>query len=142
VRQPAAGVSTGQTKFYVSKPISRPFPRRPGSGGGYGGISNFAAGRGWAAIGIEGPRPRILQRSRRTALRGRIAAASPAKLTVSYDSSSPPGDFSCKNRKEEANLYRKDDRAPGSARVFSDLDAGLRLRYEIKPPRFRGPMWA
>ena len=113
----------GQSEVYVSKPISTYFDVQ--LGGRYDLDSRPA--RGWAALGIEGLAPGFFKVAATAYAgdRGRFAG----KLTVSYDQL-------LTNRlilqpEAEANLYSKDDPARMIGSGLSDLDAGLRLRYEI-----------
>jgi len=116
-------VSDGQTELYVSKPISTYFDVQAGARYDLDSLP----GRGWAALGIEGLAPRFIKVSATAyaADRGRFAT----KLMASYDQL-------LTNRlilqpEAEVNLYSKDDPARLVGSGLSDLDAGLRLRYEI-----------
>lgn len=116
-------VRDGQTEVYVSKPISTYFDVQVG--GRYDPDSG--PGRGWAALGIEGLAPGFFKVAATAYAgdRGRFAG----KVKISYDQL-------LTNRlilqpEAEANLYGKDDPARMIGSGLSDLDAGLRLRYEI-----------
>ena len=115
-------VSDGQTEIYVSKPISTYFDIQ--IGGRYD--LDSGPGRGWGAIGIEGLAPGFFKVSV-TAYAGDHGLA--GKAMVSYDQL-------LTNRlvlqpEAEVNLYSQDDPARKVGSGLSDLDAGLRLRYEI-----------
>jgi copper resistance protein B len=84
-------------------------------------------GRGWGAIGIEGLAPQFF----RVAATGYISGDGhlAAKLEASYD-------LLLTQRlilqpQVELNFYTKDDPARQVGAGLSELDAGLRLRYEI-----------
>jgi len=85
-------------------------------------------GRGWGAIGIEGLAPQFF----RVGLTGYVSGDGHfgAKLEGSYD-------LLITQRlilqpQFEMNFYTKDDPAREVGAGFSELDAGLRLRYEIE----------
>lgn len=84
-------------------------------------------GRGWGAIGIEGLAPQFF----RVGLTGYVSGDGhfAAKVEGSYD-------LLITQRlilqpQVEANFYTKDDLARDIGAGFSELDVGLRLRYEI-----------
>ena len=115
-------VSDGQTEAYFSKPISTYFDVQVG--GRYD--LDSGPGRGWGAIGIEGLAPGFFKVAA-TAYAGDHGVA--GKVKASYDQL-------LTNRlilqpEAEVNLYSQDDPARNVGSGFSDLDAGLRLRYEI-----------
>ncbi|MHB8529829.1 MAG: copper resistance protein B [Caulobacteraceae bacterium] len=116
-------VSDGQTEVYVSKPISTYFDVQVG--GRYD--LDSGPGRGWGAIGVEGLAPYFFHVAATAYVsdQGRYAA----KFKTSYDQL-------LTNRlilepEAEINLYARDDPARRVGSGLSDLDAGLRLRYEI-----------
>jgi len=115
-------VSDGQTEAFYSKPISTYFDLQVG--GRYD--LDSGPGRGWGAIGIEGLAPGFFKVAA-TAYAGGHGFA--GKVMASYDQL-------LTNRlilepEAEVNLYSQDDPARKIGSGFSDLDAGLRLRYEI-----------
>ena len=127
--------SDGQTELFYSKPVTTYFDIM------VGGRYDLDAdpGRGWAAIGIEGLAPGFFKVSATAYAgdRGRFAG----KAEVSYDQL-------ITNRlilepEVEINVYSKDDRARRVGSGVSDLDAGLRLRYEIvrKVAPYVGVTW-
>lgn len=116
------GVEDGQLEAYVSKPISTYWNLQVG--GRYDLDSR--PGRAWAAVGIEGLAPGFFNVSA-TAYAGEKGVA--GKLELSYDQL-------LTNRlvlqpQVELNLYSRNDPARLVGAGVSDLDAGLRLRYEI-----------
>ena len=116
------GVEDGQQEAYFSKPVSTYWDVQVG--GRYDLDSR--PGRAWAAIGVEGLAPRFFNVDA-TAYAGQKGLA--GKLEVSYDQL-------ITNRlvlqpKAELNLYGQNDPARLVGAGVSDLDAGLRLRYEI-----------
>jgi copper resistance protein B len=115
-------VSDGQTEAYVSKPVSTYFDIQLGARYDL----DSRPGRGWAALGVEGLAPGFF-RVAATAYAGDHGLA--GKATVSYDQL-------LTNRlilqpEAEINLYSQDDPARLIGSGLADLDAGLRLRYEI-----------
>ncbi len=115
-------VSDGQTEVYFSKPISTYFDVQVG--GRYD--LDSGPGRAWGAIGIEGLAPGFFKVAA-TAYAGDHGLA--GKAMVSYDQL-------LTNRlvlqpEAEINLYSQDDPARKVGSGLSDVDAGLRLRYEI-----------
>ncbi len=115
-------VGDGQTEAFFSKPISTYFDVQVG--GRYD--LDSAPGRGWAALGIEGLAPGFFKVAA-TAYAGDHGLA--GKVKASYDQL-------ITNRlilqpEAEINLYSQDDPARDIGSGLSDLDAGLRLRYEI-----------
>ncbi len=115
-------VSDGQTEAYFDKPISTYFDVQVG--GRYD--LDSGPGRGWGAIGIEGLAPGFFKVAA-TAYAGDHGFA--GKAMVSYDQL-------LTNRlvlqpEAEINLYSQGDPARKLGSGLSDLDAGLRLRYEI-----------
>lgn len=115
-------VEDGQLEAFVSKPISTYWDVQVG--GRYDADSG--PGRGWAAIGIEGLAPRFFNVGA-TAYAGAKGLA--GKLEVSYDQL-------LTNRlilqpEAEADFYSEDDPVRKVGSGLSDIDAGIRLRYEI-----------
>jgi copper resistance protein B len=85
-------------------------------------------GREWAALGIEGLAPYFFQFAPTLYIRddGHVAG----RIEGSYD-------LLITQRlivqpQAELNFYSKDDPARGIGSGFSDLDGGIRLRYEIR----------
>lgn len=127
-------VQDGQLEAFIAKPISTYWNVLVG--GRYD--LDSGPGRGWAAIGIEGLAPRFFNVSA-TAYAGPKGLA--GKLEVYYDQLitnrlilEPEG---------EIDLYSEDDPARRMGAGFSDVDAGLRLRYEItrKFAPYIGVVW-
>ncbi len=119
----AGGVADGQQEIFYDRPVTTYFDLQAGAR--YDADSD--PGRAWAAFGIEGLAPYFIKVSATGYVgdRGRYAA----KLMASYDQL-------ITNRlilqlEGEIDLYAKDDPARGIGSGLSDLDAGLRLRYEI-----------
>ncbi|MEO8927738.1 MAG: copper resistance protein B [Caulobacteraceae bacterium] len=116
-------VSDGQQEIFYDRPVSTYFDLQ----GGVRYDADSGPGRGWAAFGIEGLAPWFFKVSATGYVgdAGRFAA----KAMVSYDQL-------LTNRlivgpEAEVNFYAKDDPARRIGSGLSDLDAGLRLRYEI-----------
>ncbi len=112
-----------QHQLLYSRPISTYFDVQ--LGGRYD--LDSLPGRGWGAVGIEGLAPLFF----RVAAMGYVSGDGhfAAKLEGSYD-------LLLTQRLVlqpmiEMNFYTKDDPARQIGSGFSDLDAGLRLRYEI-----------
>jgi copper resistance protein B len=115
-------VEDGQQELFISKPISTIWSLQ--AGGRYD--LDSGPGRGWGAIGIEGIAPRIFHVSA-TVYAGEKGAA--GKVRAAYDQL-------LTNRlilqvEGELNAYGENDSAREIGSGFSDLDAGLRLRYEV-----------
>jgi copper resistance protein B len=89
-------------------------------------IDSFAS-RGWAAVGIEGLAPQFFQFS--ATLYASDAGHFAAKLVASYEALITQRLIL--EPLVELNAYTKPDPARGVASGLSDLDTGLRLRYEI-----------
>lgn len=122
LRTHAGRVEDGQQELIFDKPISTIWNLQ--AGGRYD--LDSGPGRGWGSIGIEGLAPRFFHVSA-TAYAGEKGVA--GKVRVSYDQLitnrlilQPEG---------ELNAYSENDPAREIGSGFSDLDAGLRLRYEI-----------
>ncbi len=119
----AGAVSEGQQEIFYDRPVTPYFDLQAGAR--YDADSH--PGRAWAAFGIEGLAPWFIMLSATGYVgdAGRYAA----KLMASYDQL-------ITNRlvlqpEAEINLYAKGDPARQIGAGLSDLDAGLRLRYEI-----------
>jgi len=119
----AGVVSDGQQEIFYDRPVTTYFDVQAGAR--YDADSG--PGRAWAALGIEGLAPYFIKVSATAYAgdRGRWAA----KLMASHDQL-------ITNRlilqpEAEINLYARDDPARRIGSGLSDLDAGLRLRYEI-----------
>jgi copper resistance protein B len=115
-------VEDGQLEAFIAKPISTYWNVLVG--GRYD--LDSGPGRGWAAVGIEGLAPRFFNVSA-TAYAGPRGVA--GKLEVYYDQL-------LTNRlilqpEAEADFYSQDDPARKVGSGLSDIDAGIRLRYEI-----------
>ena len=121
--RPDSGVEDGQQELYYSRPISTYFDALVGARYDL----DAGAGRAWAAFGVEGLAPLFFHVSATGYVsdKGRFTA----KLEASHD-------LLITQRlvlqpQIELNLYGKDDPARAIGSGLSDLDAGLRLRYEI-----------
>jgi copper resistance protein B len=124
----------GQTEAYVSKPI---FPFWDIQVGGRYDLDS-RPGRGWGAIGVQGLAPGYFD-VEATAYFGAKGAAAKVKAST---------DVLLTNRlilqpEAELNAYSQDDPARNVGSGVSDLDAGLRLRYEItrKFAPYVGVVW-
>ena len=116
-------VEDGQTELLYDRPISTYFDLQVGARYDLDSLS----GRGWAAIGVEGLAPQFFHVSATAYAsdEGHFAA----KFTGSYD-------LLITQRlilqpEAEINLYSKNDASRGIGSGFSDLDTGIRLRYEF-----------
>ncbi|HEY2051410.1 MAG TPA: copper resistance protein B [Caulobacteraceae bacterium] len=115
-------VEDGQLEAFIAKPISTYWNVLVG--GRYD--LDSGPGRGWAAVGIEGLAPRFFNVSA-TAYAGPQGLA--GKIEVYYDQL-------ITNRlilepQAEFDLYSQNDPARKVGAGLSDIDAGIRLRYEI-----------
>jgi copper resistance protein B len=113
----------GTTRDLLQKPISTYFDLQ--AGGRYD--LDSSAGRGWVALGVEGLAPQFFHVSATAYAsdEGHFAA----KVAGSYD-------LLLTQRlilqpEAEINLYSKNNPSRGIGSGFSDLDTGIRLRYEI-----------
>jgi copper resistance protein B len=127
-------VEDGQQELFLSKPISTWWNVQVG--GRYD--LDSAPGRAWGAIGIEGIAPRFFHVIA-TAYAGEKGLAS--KVEVTYDQL-------ITNRlmlepEAELNAYSENDPARRIGSGFSDLDAGLRLQYQVtrKFAPYVGVVW-
>lgn len=120
-----SGVSDGDHELLYDRPI----PRMKYFDAQVGVRADLDSGpaRAWAAIGIEGLAPYYFEFAPTLYIRndGHIAG----RITGSYD-------LLLTQRwivqpEAELNLYSKDDPARGMGSGFSELDTGVRLRYEI-----------
>lgn len=116
-------VRDGQQEILYDRPISTYFDVQ----GGLRYDLDDRPGRGWAALGVEGLAPYFFHVSATgyASERGHFAA----KITGSYD-------LLITQRlvlqpEMELNIYTKADPQRLIGAGFSDLDTGLRLRYEI-----------
>lgn len=121
----SSGVSDGDQEFLYDRPI----PRMKYFDAQAGVRADLDSGpsRAWAAIGIEGLAPYYFEFAPTLYIRndGHVAG----RMTGSYD-------LLLTQRwivqpEAELNLYSKDDPARGVGSGFSELDTGMRLRYEI-----------
>lgn len=90
-------------------------------------LDSFAS-RGWAAVGIEGLAPQFFQLS--ATLYASDAGHWAAKLLVSHEALITQRLIL--EPLAELNAYTKSDPPRNVASGLSDVDAGLRLRYEIR----------
>jgi copper resistance protein B len=116
-------VDDGQHELLYARPISTYFNAMVG--GRYDGDS--APGRGWGAIGIEGLAPLFF----RVAATGYVSGDGhlAAKLEGSYDLLLTQQLIL--QPQVEMNFYTREDPARDIGSGLADIDAGLRLRYEI-----------
>ena len=117
------GVEDGQQELFYDRPISRYFDVQAGMRSDL----DSRAGRNWAALGVEGLAPMFFQLS--VTAYASSEAHYAAKVEGSYDL--PITQRLILQPQIEVNFYSKDDptRAVGSG--LSDIDTGLRLRYEF-----------
>jgi copper resistance protein B len=121
-RDASGRVEDGQQEALLAKPITTFWDLQ--LGGRYD--LDSGPGRAWAALGVEGLAPGLFHVVA-TAYAGEHGVAGKAK--ISYD-------LLLTNRlilqpEAELNAYSETDRARHLGAGVSDLDAGLRLRYEI-----------
>ena len=116
-------VEDGQQELYWSRPISTYFDAQVG--GRYD--LDDAPGRGWAAVGVEGFAPYFFTVGAHAYLgeRGRAAAKLEGSNEIRFTQRL------ILEPQAELNVYAQDDPARAIGAGVSDLDAGLRLRYEI-----------
>jgi copper resistance protein B len=116
-------VEDGQQEVFYSRPISTYFNAMVGSRYDL----DSAPGRGWGAFGVEGLAPLFFH----VAATGYISDTGhyAAKLEGSYDLLLTQ--TLILQPQIEMNLYGKNDPARMLGTGLTDIDAGLRLRYEI-----------
>jgi copper resistance protein B len=120
---PDGSVEDGQQEVFYDRPITTYFDLQAGVRSDI----DSAPGRTWAAFGIQGLAPYFFEV-------GATAYASSsghyaAKLEVSYDQLLTQRLIL--QPQIEMNFYTKNDPARGVGSGLSDIDTGLRLRYEI-----------
>jgi len=116
-------VEDGQQELFYSRPVTTFFDLQ----GGVRYDLDSRPGRAWAALGVHGLAPYFLEVSATAYARDSGHYAS--KLEGSYD-------LLLTQRwilqpQLEMNLYSKNDPGRGIGSGLSDLDAGIRLRYEF-----------
>jgi copper resistance protein B len=116
-------VADGDHELLYARPISTYFDLQTGIRYDL----DSSASRGWAALGLEGLAPYFFRLS--AALYGSDAGHFAAKLMVAYDALLTQRLIL--QPLVELNLYTRSDAARGVGAGLSDLDSGLRLRYEI-----------
>jgi len=116
-------VEGGMVEAFVSKPMITFWDAQAG----IRYDADSGPGRTWAALGVEGLAPGFfhVNATAYAGTKGRTAA----KLKASYEQLLTPTLFL--EPEIELNLYGKDDVARGIGSGLSDLNASLRLRYEI-----------
>jgi copper resistance protein B len=116
-------VEDGQQELLYARPISTYFNLQ----GGIRYDLDSRSGRGWAAFGIEGLAPQFFHVSATGYIgdQGRLAA----KLEASYDLLLTQ--VLILQPQAEMNFYSKADPARELGSGLSDIDLGLRLRYEF-----------
>jgi copper resistance protein B len=118
-------LSDGQHEALYDRPI--PHMRYFDAQVGIRADLDSGPGREWAAVGIEGLAPYFFEFAPTLYIRdgghvgGRINGSYDLLLTQRL----------IVQPETEVNFYSKDDPARGIGSGFSDMDAGLRLRYEI-----------
>ena len=117
-------VTDGQQELYYSRPISTYFDAQVG--GRYD--LDSGPGRGWAAFGVEGFAPFYFTLGAHAYVGegGRLAAKLESSNEIRFTQRL------ILEPQAELNLYSRSDRARGAGSGVSDLDAGLRLRYEVR----------
>lgn len=121
-RSPSGELRDGQAEAFFAKPITTFWNLQ--IGGRYDLDSR--PGRGWGALGVQGLAPGWLD-VEATAYVGQMGGA--AKVKVSNDILLT--NHLILQPEAEVNGYTRDDRVRLIASGISDLDAGLRLRYEV-----------
>ncbi len=116
-------VEDGDQELLYTRPISRFFDIQ----GGMRYDLDSLPGRAWAAIGIQGTAPQFVDVSFTLYARGGGNFA--AKLEASYDLYLTQ--FLVLQPQFELNAYSQTDRPRDIGAGLSDIDYGLRLRYEI-----------
>jgi copper resistance protein B len=117
------GMEDGDHEFLYDRPISPFFDLQ----GGVRYDLDSLAGRGWAALGIEGLAPYRFELS--TTIYASDAGHFAAKLQADYDELLTQRLIL--QPLIEINAYTRPDRGRHVGSGFSDIDAGLRIRYEI-----------
>jgi copper resistance protein B len=116
-------VEDGQQELFYSRPVSTYFDLQAGARYDL----DSRAGRGWGALGIEGFTPYYFT----------VSATAYASDTGHYAAKlEASNEIRFTQRlilqpQLELNLYTRDDPARRTGAGLSDLDTGLRLRYEI-----------
>ncbi|HTY50203.1 MAG TPA: copper resistance protein B [Steroidobacteraceae bacterium] len=118
-----SGTQDGDQEFLYDRPISPFFDLQ----GGVRYDLDSSAARGWAALGVEGLAPYLFELS--VTLYASDAGHFAAKLQASYDELLTQRWIL--QPLIEINAYSRADPARDVGAGFSDIDAGLRLRYEI-----------
>ena len=120
---PGGKVEDGRQELLYARPITSFFDLQAGVRYDL----DAGPGRAWAALGVEGLAPYQFHVSATAYAsdQGRYAA----RLTGSYEQLLTQRLIL--QPRIEANLYAKDDRARRIGSGLSDIDTGLRLRYEI-----------
>jgi copper resistance protein B len=118
-------VSDGDHEAFYDRPIPR--LRYFDAQGGVRADLDSGPKRAWAAFGVEGLAPYFFEIAPTLYVRtsgnvaGRVTASTDLLLTQKW----------ALQPQAELNLYNKDDAARQIGSGFSDVDAGIRLRYEI-----------
>ena len=116
-------IEDGQQELLYARPISTYFNLQAGIRYDL----DSRPGRGWAALGVEGLAPQFFH----VAATGYVSDERhlAAKLEGTYDLRITQ--TLILQPQAEMNLYSKADRARQIGSGFSDIDLGLRLRYEV-----------
>jgi len=117
------GVEDGVQELFYDRPISPFFDVQ----GGVRYDLDSLPGRGWAALGVQGLAPYLFELS--ATLYARDAGHLAARLQASYDELLTQRLIL--QPLVEINAYTRPDRVRDVGSGLSDIDAGLRLRYEI-----------
>lgn len=120
-----SGVSDGDHELLYDRPIPR--LKYFDAQAGVRADLDSGPGRAWAAIGIEGLAPYLFEFAPTLYIRndGHVAG----RITGFYDLLFTQRLIA--EPEAELNLYSKDDPARGIGSGLSDLDTGVRLRYEF-----------
>ncbi|MBS1821293.1 MAG: copper resistance protein B [Acidobacteria bacterium] len=121
----ASGVSDGDQEFLYDRPISR--LKYFDAQAGVRADLDSGPARAWAAIGIEGLAPYYFEFAPTLYIRndGHVAG----RITGFYDLLFTQRLIA--EPEAELNFYSKDDAARGIGSGLSELDTGVRLRYEF-----------